>query len=547
MGKEKILVTCALPYANGPLHIGHIRSTYLPADIYVRFLRMKGEDVAFICGTDEHGTPITVRAEKERVSPIDVSTMYHSIMQREFSELRIGFDIFSRTTNKTNRKNAQEFFTVALKKGHIYAKDTEQYFCKSCSKFLPDRYVEGNCPDCSAEGARGDHCEKCGRALKELANPHCIICNNPPEMRMTKHWFFKLSTFQKELKKFLNRKEMPANVKNYAMSWLDNLQDWCITRDLEWGVPVPLKEAEKKVLYVWWDAPIGYISATEEFTPRHWKEYWKGKNIIHFIGKDIIYHHALFWPAMLLAHGQYSLPSRIIAGEYLSLEGKKMSTSRNWVVWISDFLNKYPADYLRYYLTITTPLTSDMDFAWKDFEARINNELSDVLGNFVHRTLTFTQRFYRSKIPRPGKLTAEDKKLLAKVKETQKIVERHVRAFNFLEGLKAIMELARAGNVYFNEKAPWKDEKTRNTTIFVSLNLVNSLSVLMAPFLPATAIEIKKQLGKKIILSELKWKDANEKIRAGEKISAQILPIIQKVEIAPNQGSYARSASPKRR
>jgi len=534
MSKEKILVTCALPYANGPLHAGHIRSTYLPADIYVRYLKMNGEDVAFICGSDEHGTPITVRAERDKVRPIDIATMYHSMMQREFSGMRIDFDIFSRTTTPTNYKNAQEFFTTAQKKGYIYEKEIEQYFCKTDNKFLPDRYVEGNCPNCNAEGARGDHCEKCGRALKELSNPHCIICNNPPEMRMTKHWFFKLTSFDKQLKKFLKRKEMPPNVKNYAMDWVGKLQDWCITRDLEWGVPVPVKGAEGKVLYVWWDAPIGYVSATEEFTPRHWKEYWTKGKIINFIGKDIIYHHALFWPAMVMAHGQYSLPYKIVAGEYLSLEGKKMSTSRNWVVWVSEFLKKYPADYLRYYLTITTPLNADMDFSWKDFEARINNELSDVLGNFIHRTLTFTQRFYKGKIPRPGKLSSEDKKLLAKIKETQKAAGKHIENFNFLEGIKTVMELARAGNVYFNEKAPWKDEKTRNTTIFVSLNLVNSLSVLIAPFLPFTALEIKKQLGKKAILSDMRWADANEKIKAGDKISAQILPIIQKVEVNPS-------------
>ncbi len=530
MPKEKILVTCALPYANGPLHAGHIRSTYLPADIYVRFLKMNDENVLFICGSDEHGTPITVRADKEKVSPIDIATMYHNVMQGEFSALRIDFDIFSRTTTRTNFRNAQEFFLKALKKGYIYDKEVEQYFCKTCSKFLPDRYVEGNCPSCNYEGARGDHCDKCGRALKELTNPHCIICNNAPEMRKTKHWFFKLSAFGKQLKKFLSSREMPANVKNYSLDWIKNLQDWCITRDLDWGVPVPLKEAKGKVLYVWWDAPIGYISATEDFTSK-WKDYWKKGKIIQFIGKDIIYHHALFWPAMLMAHGEYNLPFKILAGEYLSLEGKKMSTSRNWVVWVSDFLKKYPPDYLRYYLTITTPLNADMDFSWKDFEARINNELSDALGNFIHRTLTFTQRFYKGKIPRPGKLSADDKEVFAKIKETQKIVAQKIKEFNFIEGMRAVMDLARFGNVYFNEKAPWKDEKTKNATIFVSLNLVNALSVLMAPFLPNTALEIRHQLGRKIIISELKWSQVNEKIKAGEKISAQVHPIIQKVEI----------------
>ena len=532
MAKEKILVTCALPYANGPIHAGHIRSTYLPADIYVRYLRMRGEDVAFICGSDEHGTPITVTAEKEKVSPAEVAKKYHDIMAKDFKKINILFDIFSRTSTKLNRKNAQEFFTVANEKGYIYTKEVDQYYCNSCARFLPDRYVEGKCPNCGAEGARGDHCEKCGRALTNLIEPKCLISKDTPEIRQTKHWFFKLTAFKEKLGKFLNRKELPANVKNYALNWIGNLQDWGITRDLDWGVPVPLPEAKDKVLYVWWDAPIGYISATQEWDSKKGLEYWKRGKIIHFIGKDIIYHHALFWPAMLMAYGKFKLPYSIIAGEYLSLEGQKMSTSRNWVVWIDDFVKKYPADYLRYYLTINTPLTADMDFSWKEFEARINNELSDILGNFVHRTLTFIKNFYSGKIPKPQKLGAKDKEVLEKIKASAKNVSEKTEAFDFMGALKEIMELAKAGNIYLNEKAPWKDKtQARDTTLYVSANLVHSISLLLLPFLPETALKIHAQLGHKGESKELKWKVVAEKIKAGQKIASGLKPLIQKIEL----------------
>ncbi len=531
MKKQKILVTCALPYANGPLHAGHIRSTYLPADIYVRYLRLKGEDVAFICGSDEHGTPITLTAEKEKSTPLEVATKYHRIMKAELKNLGINFDIFSRTSNKLNHKNAQEFFLTAYEKGYIFAQDVDQYYCSKDKRFLPDRYVEGNCPNCGFEGARGDHCEKCAQALRTLDNPHCIICGSTPELKSTKHWFFKLTEFKEQLRNFLNRKELPANVKNYALNWTENLQNWAITRDLEWGVKVPLKEAKNKVLYVWWDAPIGYISATQEWDKKNGLSYWKNGKIIHFIGKDIIYHHALFWPAMLMAHGKYKLPWTIIAGEYLTLEKQKMSTSRGWVVWISDFLKKYPADYLRYYLTITSPLATDMDFSWKEFSIRINNELSDVLGNFVHRTLTFIQRFFYKEIPKPGEFDEKDKKVLGLIAETQKVVSEKIEQFNFLDGLKAVMDLTRAGNVYLNEKEPWKNKDTQATTIYVAANLVHSIAILLLPFLPETALKIRSQLGHKGTLKDLKWKNANEKIKPGQKIAPGIKPIVQKIEV----------------
>ncbi|MFO7872530.1 MAG: methionine--tRNA ligase [Candidatus Undinarchaeales archaeon] len=523
---DKIIITCALPYANGPLHVGHIRSTYLPADIYYRYLKLKNKDAAFVCSTDEHGTPITITAEKEGKKPIDIADKYNKEIKKEFKGLNIHFDYFSRTSTDTNKKNAQEFFKKADEGGYIYEKEVEQYYCENCKRFLPDRYVEGKCPECESEGARGDHCEKCGSVLEKLEEPECMICGKTPELKKTKHWFFKLTAFKKELDKFLSKKEIPPNVKNYAVTWLDKLQDWCISRDIDWGVPVPAENSEGKVLYVWWDAPIGYISATEEWKGEEGLDYWKNGKIVHFIGKDIIYHHALFWPAMLMAHGEYNLPNTIIAGEYLSLEGKKMSTSRDWVVWISDFLEKYPADYLRYYLTITSPLKTDMDFSWKDFEARVNNELSDVLGNFIHRVLIFNKKFFDEKIPKPGKYDKKDKEVLEKIEKTEKEVSELIENYQFMEALKKIMNLVQTGNQYLNEKEPWKNEDIKPTVTYVCSNIANAVSVLLNPFLPETAEKIRKQLG---FEKETKWKDIKE-LEPGHRISKPE-PLIEKVEI----------------
>jgi len=538
MPSEKHLVTCALPYANGPLHIGHIRSTYLTGDIYARYLRLKGKDVAFICATDEYGTPITVTAEKKGKKPIEVAKKYHDIIKKELDGLNIIFDVFSRTSSEENNKRAQEFFNAAYKKGHIHEKEVEQYYCKSCKRFLPDRYVEGTCPECGAEGARGDHCEKCAQHLDHLKEPRCLVCRSEPELRTTKHWFFKLTDFKGMLKKFLSKKSLPGNVKNYAVTWLDKLEDWCITRDMDWGVKVPLKEAKDKVLYVWWDAPIGYVSATEAWGKENkidWETYWKKGKITHFIGKDIIYHHALFWPAMLKAHGKYTLPHSIVAGEYLSLEGKKMSTSRNWVLWVEDFLNTYPADYLRYYLTINTPLTADIDFSWKDFEARINNELSDVLGNFVHRVLVFTEKYFDSKIPKHGKLDKRDNELLTTIKKVAESASKHMETYDFIEALKEVMSLAQAGNQYMNDKEPWK-HKEDGTAIYVCACVAKALSVFLGPFLPATAGEIWAQLGFKE--EPKKWDEALEYPKAGQKIGKP-KPLIQKVEIKEEEPEFS--------
>ena len=527
---EKIVVTCALPYANGPLHVGHIRSTYLPADIYYRYLKLNKKNAVFVCATDEHGTPITVRAEKEGKTPQEIASRYHDLIKKDFDGLNINFDIFSRTSTETNTKNAQEFFTVANERGYIYVKEVDQYYCPKCKRFLPDRYVEGKCPYCGAEGARGDHCEVCGKVLDHLDEPHCLICGSTPILKKTKHWFFKLTDFKEQLNDFLSKKELSENVKNYAVTWLDKLQDWCITRDLNWGVPVPVEGAEGKVLYVWWDAPIGYISATEEWGQNVGKdglEYWRSGKIIHFIGKDIIYHHALFWPAMLMAHGKYKLPHTIIAGEYLSLEGKKMSTSRNWVVWVSDFLQNYPADYLRYYLTIASPLNTDMDFSWNEFEARVNNELSDVLGNFVHRVLIFTKKFFNGEVPKPGEYDQRDKDVLEKINEAKDDVSKLIEQFNFMDALKKIMELAKIGNQYMNEKEPWKNEKERANVVYVCLNIVKALSGLLYPFLPSTAEKIMEQLNTPLITE---WADLDSLLEPSHKIG-EPSPLVKKIEI----------------
>jgi methionyl-tRNA synthetase len=528
MTEEKTLVTCALPYANGAMHIGHIRSTYLPGDIYARYLKMTGADVAFICASDEHGTPITVRADKEKTTPDKIAKRYHDLIKTDFDSLNIKFDVFSRTSNKTNIKNSQDFFTEANKKGYIYTKEVEQYFCETCKRFLPDRYVEGTCPECGADGARGDHCEQCGQALDSLLKPHCLVCGSTPKKKTTTHWFFRLNSFKDFLEDYLLQANLPDNVKNYASSWTDNLKDWCITRDMSWGVPVPLKEAKNKVIYVWWDAPIGYISATEDWGGEKALDYWKNGKIVHFIGKDIIYHHALFWPAMLKAHGKYKFPYTIQAGEYLSLEGRKMSTSRNWVVWVKDFVEKYPSDYMRYYLTINTPLNSDMDFVWKDFEARINNELSDVLGNFVHRVLTFVNKFYDGKIPKPGKYDKIDTKLLQAVEKAPDKIGKLLADFNFIEALKSIMELARHGNQYLNEKEPWKSKSP--TPLYVTSAVVKTIAILSSPFIPETAQKIWEQLGQKGKVEKEKWSTASKFIVPETKIK-EPKPLIKKVEI----------------
>ncbi|MEM3087902.1 MAG: methionine--tRNA ligase [Candidatus Bathyarchaeia archaeon] len=540
---SKILITAALPYANAKLHLGHLRSTYIPSDIYARYLRLKGEQVIYICASDEHGTPIAVRAEKEGITPQEYVDKYHKLIKEDLEKVGCSFNIFSRTTHPTHAKLTQEFFIRLLENGYIYDAEYEQLFCSNCKRFLPDRYVEGICPYCGAEGARGDACEACGRYLKptELKEPYCVICHSKPNVKKTRHWFFKLSALQKFLEDWITKNDkLPANVKHYASQWLrEGLKDWCITRDLNWGVPVPVKGGEGKVIYVWFDAPIGYVSATKVLfesigKPDAWKEYWqKDGTFIHFIGKDIIYHHAIFWPAMLKCHGDYNLPTTLVASEFLTLEGKKMSKSRGWVVEISDYLKTFEPDSLRYYLTVVSPLHKDADFSWDDFGRRHNDELADILGNFIHRALTFTYRNFNKKIPQPGKLDEYDLNVLNAIKETHKRVTEQIESFNFHVAVKSAIELAALGNRYLNEKQPWTTVKTvpekAGTALYISNQIVKALAIMLEPFIPFTAETIWQLLNLPGSVHEQNWNEAIKEIPPGHKLNPP-KPIFKKIE-----------------
>ncbi|MEM4196069.1 MAG: methionine--tRNA ligase, partial [Methanothermobacter sp.] len=492
---SKVFITCALPYANGPTHLGHLRSTYIPADIYARYRRLRGDDVLFVCATDEHGTPIAVKAEREGLEPIEVATEYHEMIKRDLEECDISFDSFTRTTDDLHYEIAQNFFLKLYEKGYIYEKDIKQLYCNSCERFLPDRYVEGTCPHCGGEGARGDHCESCGRHLEplQLEDPLCMVCGSEPVVRDSRHYFFRLSQFQDKLRGWIEESDMPSNVKNYALQWLrEGLRDWILTRDMDWGVPVPLEGNDGKIIYVWGEAFLGYISSAAAWSRRSgkpWREYWDA-GAVHFIGKDIIYHHAIFWPALLMAYGCRT-PENIIAGEYLSLEGRKMSTSKNWVVWTSDFLERFHKDLLRYYLTVNAPLTRDTDFSWDDFQRRVNDELADVLGNFLHRTFSFTGRFFDGRVPEPSELTAEDEEFLNSIKRAPDTVGELLENFQFRDALMAVIKLAKKGNKYFNDQEPWKAIKESperaSTCLYLCNLLAANLGKLLMPFMPSSA------------------------------------------------------------
>jgi methionyl-tRNA synthetase len=541
---EKILVTAALPYANEELHIAHARSTYIPADIYVRYHRLKGSKVIYICGTDEHGTPISVRAEQEGVSPRKVIDKYYARDREDFRRLEISFDNFSRTSRKIHYKTTQEFFLKLLEKGYVYEEKSKLPYCIKCRRFLPDRYVQGICPHCGFPEARGDECDSCGRVLHEgeLLEPKCVICKSSTEMRETTHWFLRLSAFQEFLLGWIKNTEglLPAYGKAFLIrQYLEKpLREICITRDLNWGVPVPLKEAKGKVLYVWFDAPIGYIDSTKEFAskigkPNEWKKYWlKGDSkLVHFIGKGIIYHHAIFWPSILYGVG-YRLPSAIVAFGHGNLEGRKMSKSRGWYVSIKDFLENFESDSLRYYWTISAPLSEDADFSWDEFARRHNDELADILGNFIHRTLIFTLKYFKGKIPAPA-LQDYDRETLKAINETYVKVTNYIEKFDFHAALKSIMELAALGNKYLNDTQPWTTVKTEPkkaaTSIYVSAQIVKALSVLLAPFLPSTANKIWRFLNLKGKVHEQKWSEALKRLPKNQKIRKP-QPLFKKIQ-----------------
>ena len=531
---SKIFISCALPYANGPCHLGHIRSTYLPADIYARYNRMIGNDVLMVCATDEHGTPIAVKADKENKKPIEISKRYHDMIVRDVESMNISLDNFTRTTDEAHYEIASNFFKTLYEKGFIYREDIQQLYCPNCNKFLPDRYVEGLCPDCGSD-ARGDHCEKCGKALEptELDEPHCITCGTTPIIKDTFQYAFKLSEFEDELKNYIDSNDnLPANVKNYATNWLkEGLNDWILTRDMDWGIPVPLSEAQGKVLYVWIEAFLGYISSASQWSKQtgiKWEDYWNDY-VVHFIGKDIIYHHSIFWPGLLTAYG-CKLPDMIYAGEFLSLEGEKMSTSKNWVIWIDDFVKDYDPDLLRYYLTINAPLNKDSDFSWDDFQRRNNDELADVVGNFLHRTFVFTKKYFDSKIPEYVNPSAEDEEFKKAIEELPDKAGKYISDYEFREALLEIFKVAKKGNKYFNDQEPWnavKDnmQKAANC-LYLSNQLAKTLAYTLKPFLPTKADKIAEVMN---IATIDVWNDAKVALPSGHKIN-KAKPLFKKIE-----------------
>ena len=535
---KRTLVTSALPYANGPVHIGHLAGVYVPADIYVRYMRMRGNDVLFIGGSDEHGVPITIRATKEGVSPQDVVDKYHTIIKDSFEEFGISFDVYSRTSNKMHHDTASAFFRKLYDDGKFIEKTTEQYYDIENQQFLADRYITGTCPQCGNEKAYGDQCEACGSSLNatDLINPKSTISGNVPVLKETKHWYLPLDQYEGWLKEWIleGHKEWKSNVYGQCKSWIDaGLNPRAVTRDLDWGVKVPVEGADGKVLYVWFDAPIGYISATRELTPE-WEKYWKDEKtrMLHFIGKDNIVFHCIIFPAMLKAEGSYIVPENVPANEFLNLEGDKISTSRNWAVWLHEYLKEFPGkqDVLRYVLTANAPETKDNDFTWKDFQARNNNELLAVFGNFVNRTLVLTHKYFEGVIPAVGEMHPEDIAALEELAAIPEKITYSLDHFRFREALNEMMNMARLGNKYLTDQEPWKKWKTDpervKTIMNISLQICANLAVVAEPFLPFTA----KKLAGFFNLSDLCWENAGKLLAvAGESINEPEL-LFEKIE-----------------
>ncbi|MGM9786663.1 MAG: methionine--tRNA ligase [Candidatus Cryptobacteroides sp.] len=501
---KRTLVTCALPYANGPVHIGHLAGVYVPADIYVRYLRMKGEDVLYICGSDEHGVPITIKARKEGCTPQDIVDRYHNIIKESFTGLGINFDIYSRTSSAVHAKNASAFFRKLYDEGKFIEKESEQYYDEEAKTFLADRYITGTCPRCGAEGAYGDQCEKCGATLSpdELINPKSSLSGSPLVKKKTKHWYLPLDRYEAWLSDWIlnGHKEWRSNVYGQCKSWIDGgLQPRAVSRDLDWGVPVPVEGAEGKVLYVWFDAPIGYISNTQELLPQSWTKWWKDQDtkLVHFIGKDNIVFHCIVFPSMLKADGSYILPDNVPANEFLNLEGDKISTSRGWAVWLNEYLEQFPGqeDVLRYVLTANAPETKDNDFSWKDFQARNNSELVAIFGNFVNRAVVLTHKYFSGKVPADLKPEAIDAETLAQIRPLREAMEKYLDSYKFREALKEAMNIARLGNKYLTDTEPWKVAKTdmdRTASILnVSLQICASLAIAFEPFLPFSAGKLR--------------------------------------------------------
>lgn len=533
---KRTTVTAALPYANGGVHIGHLAGVYVPADIYVRYLRLKNREVAFICGSDEHGVPITIRAKKEGVTPQDVCDRYHKLIKDSFEEFGISFDIYSRTTSETHNKFASDFFRKLYDDGKLIEQESEQYYDEEAHQFLADRYIMGECPHCGNPNAYGDQCEKCGSDLSpmELKNPHSTISGSQPVIKRTKNWYLPLNDYQEWLKQWIltDHKEWRPNVYGQCKSWLDmDLQPRAMTRDLDWGIPVPVQGAEGKVLYVWFDAPIGYISNTKELCekdPEHfgtWQKWWQDPEtrLVHFIGKDNIVFHCIIFPTMLKTHGDYILPDNVPANEFLNLEDNKISTSKNWAVWLHEYLRDFEGkqDVLRYVLTANAPETKDNNFTWKDFQERNNSELVAVYGNFVNRALQLTKKYWNGVVPACGELEEIDRQTIQEFKDVKEKVEAYLEIFKFREAQKEAMNLARIGNKYIAETEPWKlwktDPKRVETILYISLQLVANLSIAFEPFLPFSS----KKLREMINMTEYNWSElgSTDLLPAGKQLA----------------------------
>ena len=543
---KRTTVTAALPYANGGVHIGHLAGVYVPADVYVRYLRLKKKDVIFIGGSDEHGVPITIRARKEGITPQDVCDRYHKIIKESFKEFGISFDVYSRTTSKVHSRLASDFFRKLYDDGKLIEKESEQYYDPEAKQFLADRYIMGTCPHCGNPNAYGDQCEKCGSDLSpmELIHPHSTISGTQPVVKRTKNWYLPLNNYQEWLKQWIleGHKEWRPNVYGQCKSWLDmDLQPRAMTRDLDWGIPVPVEGAEGKVLYVWFDAPIGYISNTKELCDAEperwgsWEKWWKDEDtrLVHFIGKDNIVFHCLIFPTMLKAHGGYILPDNVPANEFLNLENDKISTSRNWAVWLDEYLRDFPGkqDVLRYVLTANAPETKDNNFTWKDFQERNNSELVAIYGNFVNRALQLTWKYWDGVVPECGELTDTDRQAIAEFKDVKTKVEQYLDAFKFREAQKEAMNLARIGNKYITECEPWKVWKTDptrvETILYISLQLVANLAIAFEPFLPFSSKDLREMIG----MERFDWAELGrtDLLKPGHKLATPHL-LFQKIE-----------------
>jgi methionyl-tRNA synthetase len=552
---KRHLVTTALPYANGPVHIGHLAGVYVPADIYVRYLRLRGRDVVFIGGSDEHGVPITIKARKEGITPQEVVDRFHALIKDSFERFGISFDIYSRTTSKIHHQTASGFFRKLYDEGKFVEKETEQYYDEEARQFLADRYITGTCPHCGNEGSYGDQCEKCGTSLNatDLINPRSALSGSAPVMKPAKHWYLPLNEYEPFLKEWIleGHKEWKSNVYGQCKSWIDlGLQPRAVTRDLDWGVPVPVEGTEGKVLYVWFDAPIGYISNTRELLPDTWTDYWKSDDckLVHFIGKDNIVFHCIIFPMMLKAEGSFILPENVPANEFLNLENDKISTTNNWAVWLHEYLDDFPGkeDVLRYTLTANAPETKDNNFTWKDFQDRNNNELVAIYGNFVNRALVLTQKFFGGAVPEVTQLTDYDRETLAEIAVIRANVESSLENFRFRESLKEVMNLARLGNKYLADTEPWKliktDEARVETILNIALQLAANMALLSEPFLPFSSARLKKMLH----LPESEWDSigSSDLLATGHQLGEPFL-LFEKIEDEAIEKQLKRLASTK--